>query len=238
MAKEKVYLIDDDKNIYKMLHPMLPDYNFIPIYSVKDAKERIKKEPYGADLIVLDQQLKDGSGIELLKNIREHNTEVGVIMLTGFGSKELVIQSLDHRADAYLEKPIDFDLLNKKINEILIKTNFSKGTGDAKSNLDQMISLVRENPEKYVSLRSIAEKLGFNEKYLSREFVKMHGVTFTELRLKFKIEKAKKMLIRKDLSVVTIAKSLGYKDPGSFMRIFKQNVGLTPSEYRKINIVE
>ena len=48
-----------------------------------------------------------------------------------------------------------------------------------------------------------------------------------------RIEEAKQMLERSDLSVDAVAEEVGYEDPTHFRRLFKRQVGVTPGRYRK-----
>ena len=85
-----------------------------------------------------------------------------------------------------------------------------------------------------ISLEDISRKTAYNTKYLSRTFREETGETFTQCRLRYKVDRAKKQLkMNPDKAIAQLAKDLGYKNPSSFMKMFKKITGQTPSEYRQ-----
>ena len=74
--------------------------------------------PDQIDVLVSDIGLPDGSGLELMRRIRERAVVPG-IALTGFGREEDVRKSLDAGFTAHLTKPIDFDRLEALIREVM-----------------------------------------------------------------------------------------------------------------------
>ena len=86
----------------------------------------------------------------------------------------------------------------------------------------------------HISLQSVAEEFGFNYTYLSYLFKKNMGRSPSEYLTACRIERAKELLRReREYSVKEVAALAGYDDPYYFSRIFKNNTGLSPSEYRR-----
>ena len=71
------------------------------------------------------------------------------------------------------------------------------------------------------------------EEYLSTRFKKETGKSFTETIRKFRIEKIKELLRMSTLKLNQIADIVGYSDPKYMSKVFKEEVGILPSEYRK-----
>ena len=87
-----------------------------------------------------------------------------------------------------------------------------------------------------LSLKAIANKFGYNEKYLSHALHELTGVHFCKLVNFYRIDYAKKLLkSRTDESVTVIAMKSGFSSTNTFYRVFLQTVGSTPSEYRRHN---
>ena len=83
------------------------------------------------------------------------------------------------------------------------------------------------------TLKDVAEKFGYNPDYLSVRFKKVTGQSFGEFITSIRLEQAKEMLKRDELSVDEISNAIGYSDKGWFIKQFKKAYGLTPAVYRK-----
>ena len=83
------------------------------------------------------------------------------------------------------------------------------------------------------SLAELAERFGYNAKYLSALFKKITGRTAKEYLTDKRIESAKRHLTGGSHSVKRIAYDVGFEDEYYFMRVFKARTGMTPSGYRK-----
>lgn len=87
-----------------------------------------------------------------------------------------------------------------------------------------------------VSLRSLAEKAGVGESYLSARFKEETGMTFGCWLRGKRLERARQLLVRDNLSIAQVAEQVGILDVSYFIRIFRQDTGMTPGEYRKANL--
>jgi AraC-like DNA-binding protein len=87
-----------------------------------------------------------------------------------------------------------------------------------------------------LSLKVISENLNVHPSYLSREFSKyFDDLSFGDYIRKLRIEKATVLLIGSPYSLAEIAYLTGFSDQSHFNRIFKKNIGVTPSQYRRKN---
>ena len=90
---------------------------------------------------------------------------------------------------------------------------------------------IDKNYAKTISLESIAVEIGISSYYLSKLFKERFHLTIIEYLTATRLEKAKELLLSRK-SLKEIALSIGYKDPNYFSRVFKKEIGMTPSEYR------
>lgn len=95
--------------------------------------------------------------------------------------------------------------------------------------------LMQEYYNQGITLEEIARKLCVSEEYLSAQFKKETGKTFTETIRGYRIEKVKELLLQTTLKLNQIADLAGYTDPKYMSKVFKDEVGVTPAEYRKLN---
>lgn len=86
-----------------------------------------------------------------------------------------------------------------------------------------------------ITLEETARKLFVSEEYLSTQFKKETGASFTETVRKYRIEKVKRLLLDTTLKLNQIAELAGYSDPKYMSRVFKEEVGMLPGEFRKLS---
>ena len=78
-----------------------------------------------------------------------------------------------------------------------------------------------------------ADIFGASAKYLSRKFKEETGITFTNYLTSCRINHAKSILVQTNQPVNEIGQQVGYPISSTFIRAFKKNEGISPTEYRK-----
>ena len=99
----------------------------------------------------------------------------------------------------------------------------------------QLIEYIRANYEEPLSLYSIADEFNRSTPYISRLIKQTTGKNFTDLLTDLRIQKAKELLKTSSYHVNEISHMVGYPNFRYFSRIFKQQTGMTPNDYRKIS---
>ncbi len=79
-----------------------------------------------------------------------------------------------------------------------------------------------------LSLQDLADYMGLNYYYLSRQFKNIVGDNFTTYLTAFRMEKAKEKLAQKDISIKQVAAEVGFSDSSSFIRAYKKYYHSTP----------
>lgn len=100
--------------------------------------------------------------------------------------------------------------------------------------IENVIIIIQENYMKDISLDSCAEEVGTSPYSLSKAFKQIVGINFIDYLTQLRIEKAKELLTHSNMKINEIAESVGYRH-SYFNRIFKKQIGIPPSQYRKIN---
>lgn len=95
----------------------------------------------------------------------------------------------------------------------------------------KVIEYIKQNYTKDISLEKCAELVGSSYTYLSREFKKETGMRFVEYLNRQRINKAKSLLIRNDISMKEIVELSGFRNYNYFFKVFKESEGTTPSEF-------
>lgn len=104
-----ILIIDDDPGACETLSDILKDegYKVLTLERGLQGVEQIKTRFF--NVVLLDINLPDVSGLEVLKAIKKIEPEVCVIMITGYARLENVIEALNEGADAYINKPLNID---------------------------------------------------------------------------------------------------------------------------------
>lgn len=123
----KILLVDDEKEFVQTLSQRLKKRNLPSevLYDGKSALELVKDDQ--PDVMVLDLMMPGIGGIEVLRDIKRTHPNIEVVILTGHGSEQEEKLAADLGAFAYLQKPVDIEVLSKTLREAYEKVNESKG---------------------------------------------------------------------------------------------------------------
>ena len=83
----------------------------------------------------------------------------------------------------------------------------------------------------------LADECNISEVYFRKLFTKHFGISPKQFIIDVRIQKAKQLLAEGSLSISHISEKCGFSNPYHFCRLFKQHTGITPSEYRKENLI-
>jgi len=121
-AKGSILIIDDEQEIRESLEQILGVEGY-RLASAATAEEGLKKMDEGVfDLVLLDINLPDRNGLELLKILRRDSPDAGVIMITAYDSSQMAFQASKEGAESYITKPWDNDKLLLEIRNALDKS--------------------------------------------------------------------------------------------------------------------
>ncbi len=120
--KGSVLIIDDEQEIRESILELLRMEGY-SADSASTAEEGIRKIEGGIfDLVLLDINLPDRNGLDLLKVIKHEAPEVGVIMITAYDSSQMAFQASKEGAESYITKPWDNDKLLLEVRNLLDKS--------------------------------------------------------------------------------------------------------------------
>ncbi len=119
-----------------------------------------------------------------------------------------------------------YDLLTRQVRE-------GREESGTVENLKKVLQYIGENYSSPLRLSELAELVNMNEQYFCRYFKKNIGKTITEYINVIRVEKAATALAETEDKIIDIASACGFDNTGYFIRRFKKEKGMTPSEYRK-----
>lgn len=119
----KILIVEDEKILNDTINKSLKKsgYEVESVFDGFDAMEMIEVESY--DLIVLDLNLPNMDGMEILKNLRKKDNETKVLILSARSQIKDKVEGLDRGANDYLQKPFHLDELKARVRS-LTRRNF------------------------------------------------------------------------------------------------------------------
>ena len=101
--------------------------------------------------------------------------------------------------------------------------------------VQEAIAYIKNCYSKKITVEDIADYLAINRSYLYTIFKNNLGISPKDFLTEFRISRGKEQLTLTDLSVEEIAVSCGYRNSLAFGKVFKQKIGMTPTQYRNDN---
>ena len=120
----KILLIEDEAALRKSMSHYLTQEGFL-VETAEDYTQASEKAfDYQYDCILVDITLPNGSGLDIVKQLKGAQSKAGIIIVSAKNSLEDKIDGLDLGADDYLEKPFNLAELNSRIKALIRRRNF------------------------------------------------------------------------------------------------------------------
>ena len=101
------------------------------------------------------------------------------------------------------------------------------------SQFSEIADYLNEHIEESITLETLTKEFMINRNKLNDLFMKQSSMTCMNYLLKLRIDLAKILLTKTELPIGEISARVGYPDSNYFAKVFKNNVGMTPTGYRK-----
>lgn len=99
--------------------------------------------------------------------------------------------------------------------------------------VNKAIHFIQHNYSYDITIGQVANHVGIERTYMFRLFKKILNMSPQEYMIKYRLDKAREMLMNSEMGITEIAYSCGFREMGYFSRCFKNNYQLSPSQYRK-----
>jgi len=252
----RILIVDDDTALIQLYVESLSDAcELVTVQSGRTAIERVQRRR-DIDLAVIEYRLPDMSGIDVMKEIKDVEPSVLVIIATAYGDEDVAVESFRSGARDYLKKPFSLSELSAKIDfylalrhadkqrrkNILPRSEdlaqpgmpHSRVTLGQYHKIQQAVRFINDNYRTDIRLDAPAREADMSPAHFSRMFKKVMGMSYQDYLNSRRITKARNLLRTSSQSVTEIAVSLGFADPTGFGRIFKKLTGHTPSAFRNL----
>ncbi|MBI3565452.1 MAG: response regulator, partial [Elusimicrobia bacterium] len=115
--KGNILIVDDDANIREGVSDILDveGYATAQAGSTAEAVAQVKKS--GFDVILMDYNLTDGTGIDAIRQIRALRPDSQILMITGNASLDTAVKAIQESVDDFLTKPVNPDTLKRAIGK-------------------------------------------------------------------------------------------------------------------------
>jgi two-component system response regulator YesN len=234
--KKSILLVEDDDVVRAMIREGLErKYHVLEAATCSKAIEQIKK-PF--DLALIDYNLPDSDGFEVLKAIRKSKPGLPVIFMTAYSTDNVAIKAFRSGVTDYIRKPLSFAYLRAKLSEILEGKESEELSESVESRevfiMEGIAAFIEENYNEDLTRDGLAEKAHMEKYRFSRAFNQHFGKNVKSYVNITRVRKAAEILSKSaDLTITDVAVSVGYSGVAHFEKVFKQFYGISPNEYRK-----
>ena len=240
--KPTLLLVDDNHEVLMILKNIfIKEYNIILASGGEQAIEKCNQ--HFPNLVISDVMMPKIDGFELCAILKKNlqTCFIPVILLTAKSQIESQIEGIELGADAYLTKPFDVKLLKTNVRNLLNKSkqhapieNIRQKVIDKKQQelLDKLTHLVVTNMQNpHFSVDNLCLELGMNRTKLYSFAKQATELTLANYIRKIRLDKAAELLKTTDKLISEVCYEVGIDSPSYFTRAFKEQFGVSPSEY-------
>jgi signal transduction histidine kinase/DNA-binding response OmpR family regulator len=235
----RAYLREQLQNGYSIVEAATGD---------KGLKQALKYIP---DLIITDVMMPGMNGMDLCRQLKsnERTSHIPVIMLTAKADFDSKISGLQTGADDYILKPFQMEELQTRIANLIRQRNMLRKRFSAQvdtitddiglNSYDvNFIRRVTEVVEDHLSdldfdVRRLQDKSGLSSTQLYRKLHALTGMSPSRFIRRMRLKRAVKLLEQNQNSVTQIAFEVGFGNLSYFTKCFKEQFGISPSEYAR-----
>ena len=188
------------------------------------------------DLVLLDLMMPEMDGFGVLEAIRsdERTRDIPVLVLTGQALTLEEMAKLNRGVTNVLGKGL-FSM-EETLYHVEAALARSKTLGNETQRIvRKAIAYLYEHYMESISLDDAARYVGMSKEYLARCFHQEMGVTLVTYLNRYRVKQAKAFLDEGERSLTEVALEIGFSSNTYFSRVFKQEVGMSPSEYKQIS---
>lgn len=246
-----ILIVEDNEEFRHLVKDSLAPFHHV--YEAANGNEGWKQTlSCHPDIVISDVAMPELDGIGLSRKIKsdKRTAHTPVILMTASAGEEQQLQGLHSGANDYLTKPFNFDILQAKVNNLLLLNRvlkhmytrhirFSGPEAEMEAAdvrlLKEVLLYIDENlTNSQLSVEKLARHIGMSRGTLYSKILEMSGQTPVEFIRSVKLEKAALLLEKSDMNVSQIAFAVGFTAPNYFAKSFKAQFHMLPSAYKSL----
>lgn len=234
----KLVLVDDEYYAIEGMKQMLDwsKYDISIVGTATDGTQGLEIiRELGADIVIADIKMHELDGLEMIGILREEGFKGKIIIISGYQSFEYAQTAIDYKVDKYLTKPLDAEEFETVIKNLAAE--LKEDLGEPQPLIPDLLRDVLKDVDlrytENIQLSGLAEKFFCSTAYLSKLFKRYVGMNYIDYVRKLRIEKAKELLKRTNMSIEDISEQVGWESSRRFRDAFKELEGVSPKEYRR-----
>lgn len=198
------------------------------------------------DVVFTDIRMPFMDGIALIKAVRGQGMDTKFVIISAYEEFELARQAISLGVVDYLVKPLTLDEVEavwKRLNETEYSVNIcteeepelKSQYPDAHPYILKALDIIQCSYATKINQKDLAETLGISPEYFCSLFSREVGESFSRFLRRYRIERAKVLLMTEAVPKDQIPYSVGFSDPKYFYKCFKEETGVNMTEYKKQN---
>ena len=248
----RLLIVDDEEHILSGIKSSL-DWTELKIGRIEVAASyqeainlAIEMNP---DIAIVDICLGEYKGYDLIQKMNELGLKTKYLIMSGYDDFEYARKALLCGAKAYLLKPLDRFEMRNLIKRIIIDDLHGELPDELPDtrNVDpviqmpymslskltnKIIMIISENYSGNVSLKTVADTFKMNSTYLGQIFLKDTHIKFNEYLMRYRLLKAKELIMTTDEKIAYIAKRVGFSSTNYFYISFHEMFQCSPTDLR------
>ncbi|NVO10835.1 MAG: response regulator [Bacteroidales bacterium] len=243
-----ILVVEDNDDMRDYISKSLAqDYQIIVAVNGREGFDKAME--VSPDLIITDVMMPEMNGYEMTKLIKnnQQTSHIPVIILTAKASEESKIEGLEAAADDYLVKPFNkaellLRIRNTISNRQKLRDKFQKSITVNPSEVtatsldEQFLTKALQIIENHLadaefSVNDFCDEIGMSKTNVYRKLKALTNQSFTEFMRCIRLKRAASLLVMKSGNLTEIAYETGFSNLSYFSRSFKEQFGVSPSEY-------